>query len=349
MIHHIYSDMGRSNGVTTYGRLVDALIDKSSHPNLTIYHYELGYNDSALFWEVRKELSDKEASKRVVLTVHDAPIVIGKPFDSLIPFKGFFGKAVRKALDITLGRRMVARLLKHVDAIIVLNTRSKQELVRFLKLDADRIYVLGLFDMLPPSKSGMAPMAPSRGGAVRLLFFGNRSPRKGVNVLLSALQEISYKEDLILDIVGSDAGNNTRYMDQTNRLIAGLPESIKVMEHGFVEDTLLRQFIEKCDIVLLPYLDEGIVHASGPLASAMAAGKPVVATDIPTFSAVVRSAETGLLVPPGDISKLAAAISNLLREGTLRAKLGKKAAELMKSTYNKTQTEKALNRIYGEL
>ena len=53
----------------------------------------------------------------------------------------------------------------------------------------------------------------------------------------------------------------------------------------------------------------------------MAAGLPVVASDIPGYRAVLPP-ECGRLVPPGDAGALAAALRELLADDALRARLG---------------------------
>jgi rhamnosyl/mannosyltransferase len=60
----------------------------------------------------------------------------------------------------------------------------------------------------------------------------------------------------------------------------------------------------------------------------MACGKPVVSSDLTTGVRLVnRDGETGLLVRPGDHQALAAAISRLLTDSGLRARLGQTARE----------------------
>ena len=54
------------------------------------------------------------------------------------------------------------------------------------------------------------------------------------------------------------------------------------------------------------------------LIEAMAAGIPVVATDVPGIRDVVRDGITGLLVPPNQPQKLAEAINRLIANSTLR-------------------------------
>jgi glycosyltransferase involved in cell wall biosynthesis len=72
------------------------------------------------------------------------------------------------------------------------------------------------------------------------------------------------------------------------------------------------------DVLVLPsaYEEMGSV-----LTEAMASGLPVVASDVGGIPEVVRHGETGLLVPPGDVDALAAALDRLVADAGLRARL----------------------------
>jgi 2-deoxystreptamine N-acetyl-D-glucosaminyltransferase/2-deoxystreptamine glucosyltransferase len=72
------------------------------------------------------------------------------------------------------------------------------------------------------------------------------------------------------------------------------------------------------DLLVLPsqYEEMGSV-----LVEAMVAGLPVVATDVGGIPEVVRHGETGLLVPPGDVAALAAALDRVVADPVLRARL----------------------------
>ncbi|HZQ38043.1 MAG TPA: glycosyltransferase, partial [Dehalococcoidia bacterium] len=59
---------------------------------------------------------------------------------------------------------------------------------------------------------------------------------------------------------------------------------------------------------------------------AMAAGRPVIASNIGGLPDVVAHGETGLLVPPGDVAALAAAMRRLLADASLRERMGAAAA-----------------------
>ena len=65
----------------------------------------------------------------------------------------------------------------------------------------------------------------------------------------------------------------------------------------------------------------------------MASGLAVVAADCGQISDLVRSGETGILYPPGDLDALTAACEELLRKPKLRLFLGDNAARFIRSHY----------------
>jgi glycosyltransferase involved in cell wall biosynthesis len=78
------------------------------------------------------------------------------------------------------------------------------------------------------------------------------------------------------------------------------------------------------DIFVLPSLWEGLSMA---LLEAMAAGLPIVASEVSGTAHAIVPNETGLLVPPGDIQKLTQAVGRLLSNPTFAQALGAAARQ----------------------
>jgi glycosyltransferase involved in cell wall biosynthesis len=107
-------------------------------------------------------------------------------------------------------------------------------------------------------------------------------------------------------------GRNTQYE----------PRDTSVIFTGVRED--LPEVYKAMDVFVLPSLREGVPMA---LLEAMAMEVPVIATNVGGVPYVIESEDLGLLVPPADAEALAEKILLLLRNPTLRVRMGEKARE----------------------
>lgn len=85
------------------------------------------------------------------------------------------------------------------------------------------------------------------------------------------------------------------------------------------------KIMAQADVVCLPSYREGVPKV---LIEAAAAGRAIVATDVPGCREIVRHEENGLLVPPRDITALAAALERLITDPSLRARMGARGREI---------------------
>jgi len=81
----------------------------------------------------------------------------------------------------------------------------------------------------------------------------------------------------------------------------------------------------------------------------MAAGVPVVASDLPGMASIVRDTGAGLLVDPTDPSAIAAAITSLVTDPARRAEMAGRALAAAHETYNWETQANALLAEYGHL
>lgn len=143
-----------------------------------------------------------------------------------------------------------------------------------------------------------------------VLFLGRfDEPRKGMAVLLDALPRIvEHYEDLQLLIVGR--GDE----DQLRAQAGALARHLRFL--GQVDDAGKASAMRSADVYCAPNIGGesfGIV-----LVEAMAAGTPVVASDLDAFRRVLRDGEAGALVPVGDSAALADAVIAVLGSDVLR-------------------------------
>jgi phosphatidyl-myo-inositol alpha-mannosyltransferase len=145
-----------------------------------------------------------------------------------------------------------------------------------------------------------------------LLFVGRLERRKGLEPLVRAFTRLKTdRPELRLVVVGDGP--------ERDRCQALLPERLRadVSFLGRVDHDDLPRLYASADLYVSPALGGesfGIV-----LLEAMAAGVPLVASDIPGYRSVARDGAQGRLVPPGDVPALATAIGALLDNPALRA------------------------------
>jgi len=100
------------------------------------------------------------------------------------------------------------------------------------------------------------------------------------------------------------------------------------------------------DIAVLCSLAEGFPNS---LVEAMASGTPAIATAVGGNRDAIVDGESGLLVPPGDPVRLAAAIERLLLDAPLRALMGVRARERAQERYSAQGALTALQDNYEHL
>src|SRR3954453_7737926 len=148
---------------------------------------------------------------------------------------------------------------------------------------------------------------------LRLLFVGRAEERKGLPVLLAAFQALVEHVPSRLTIVGADPEEISRRVSDPD-----LMSHIDVL--GKVSDSVLWRQLGEADILCAPSLageSFGMV-----LIEAMAAGTPVIASEIAGYNDVVTDGVDGVLVPPADPQALAEELQLLADEPERLAAMG---------------------------
>lgn len=146
-------------------------------------------------------------------------------------------------------------------------------------------------------------------------YIGHFNFIKGVTYLVQAFERLAARrEDLHLLVVGSGRGNES---DAVRAGVARLSGRATLVERSIDVAALLHRL----DVLALPYV-ASYGHQLYPnlVLEGLAAGVPVVSSDIPPVDEIVREAQTGYLARAGDPSSLADALERALDAGrqTLR-------------------------------
>jgi len=159
----------------------------------------------------------------------------------------------------------------------------------------------------------------------RVYYIGQLYPWKGVDVLVEAMRHVN---DAELVIVGGLPPEPD--LDRLKSLASSLSLEDRVRFRGFVPPPELPVESANADLFVIPLLDSTTARLfTSPLKlfEAIASGRPVVASDLPSIREILTHEENALLVPPGDARALAAAIERLLRDPAFSARLAARAFE----------------------
>jgi phosphatidylinositol alpha-mannosyltransferase len=176
----------------------------------------------------------------------------------------------------------------------------------------------------------------------KILWVNRLDPQKGFEIMLRAFDRVAS------EVVGAHllvAGDG-----RDRALLRSLPADLRsrILRLGTVAHGDLPRYHAAADVFVSPATGQesfGIV-----LVEAMAAGVPVVASDIAGYREVIRDGVDGLLVPPGDPNALAAAIRRVLSEPKLAASLsaaGRARAETFSWDVVAPRLEAVYDRVLG--
>lgn len=231
--------------------------------------------------------------------------------------------------------------------------------VRSLFLDAARVVALGspaatmveaLFgvpreriEMVPNCVPGPSCVAwkkdRNNGAPPHILFLGQLQRRKGVHDLVEALAR---GEVVGLRWVATLAGggpDQSGFEEQAARL--GIRERISFP--GWLARGPTTAFLETADILVLPSYAEEMALS---LLEGMAYGLCVICTPVGAQAEVVEDGVSALVVSPGDVDGLAAALARSIADPALRRRLGHGAREAYLRAYNIADYPERIAAVY---
>jgi glycosyltransferase involved in cell wall biosynthesis len=223
----------------------------------------------------------------------------------------------------------IRRLWADADAVIA-NSRGLAALAK--------AHAPGMSIGVIPAGAGVASLSEhqypeSTESEVRLLFVGRLVKQKGLDVLMRALGKLPLNLNWRLVLAG-DGPEWTAIAGDAARL--GL--SRRVEYRGWLGKEMLATVYSEADLFVLPSRDEGMPNA---LLEAMAAGLPVVATQVAGTSEAVVNGQTGLMVPPGDADALAGALQALISDPARRQAMGRAGQTRAAARYSWTAVAEA--------
>jgi len=169
---------------------------------------------------------------------------------------------------------------------------------------------------------------------------GSLVPCKAHAILIEALTRVAEViPNLVCPIVGEG-----RERPNLESLIRRKGLEGKVILTGQREE--IPELLSLMDLFVMPSFQEGLGLA---LLEAMAAGKPVVASDVGGMTEVIVPGQTGILVPPAKPEALAEAMISLIRDPVRMSTLGSNAKEDVRERFSCNSMVEGTIRVYGRL
>lgn len=268
-------------------------------------------------------------------------LVSGAPGPAVLTYQS---DIVRQRFLGALYRPVLSRVLDRVDRIIVGSPPMIENSAMLAPYAAKcRVVPLAIeTERFAPAPRTLARAAALRAGHARpiVLFVGRLIYYKGVDVLVRAMKDVD--ADLVL-VGGGPLESELRAL----ALSLGIADRVTFLAP--VADAELAAWYRAADVFCLPSVARSEAYGLVQLES-HASGTPVVSTDLPTgVPWVNRDGETGLVVPPGDVPALAAALNTLLTDDVLRARTGAYARERALATFGVPAMVDGTLAVYDEL
>lgn len=159
----------------------------------------------------------------------------------------------------------------------------------------------------------------------RVLYAGQLYPWKGVDVLIRAVAQVPEARLVILGGIAGEADTA-----RVRTLVESSGIAARTEMHATVPQARVAEELARASVVAVPFLRSVMTERhTSPLKAfeAMAAGRPMVISDLPSSREFLRDGENALLVPPGDPNALAGALRRLLEDPNLAERLARTAYE----------------------
>jgi len=187
-------------------------------------------------------------------------------------------------------------------------------------------------------------------GRFLFLTVGGIEPRKGSLELVEALARLRrcVEPAPVVAVVGGHSFQDhgpyrERVLARARELDVAMGRDLVLL--GTVPDDEVPRWYWAADAFVFPSVKEGFGLA---LLEALAAGLPVVATDIPVFREFLVPGEHALLTPPGDPEALAEAMASLVRDPRERGRLAERGPALA-ARYRWDETARQHEAVYARM
>jgi glycosyltransferase involved in cell wall biosynthesis len=239
-----------------------------------------------------------------------------------------------------LAQLYTRRMLKLADAVIEVSAERRRRLACIIPaghiftfrncIDVDAI-ALG-----SPNRSANEP---------KVLFMGVVGPSKGAYDLLNAMQRLKSRGCSLELLI---AGHEEREGDlaRAHALLRELDVEDVCHFAGMVSGASKLQLLGEASLFALPSYQEALPMA---ILEAMAAGLPIVTTEVGGIPEVVKDGHNGFLIRPGDVEALADKLATLAGDQHLREMMGQRSRQIAEQELDVKPYVRRLITLYQSL
>ena len=236
-------------------------------------------------------------------------------------------------------RVAMCEVLAHANALLIGGASFVQEVCDRLGSDPARFTIV-------PGAVDTARFTPGPGGhdgPVRLFYHGRVDRRKGVLDFINALAILRAQGTPFAATI-SGIGPDVDPAQALATDLAFAPRDIAFT--GYAEYGHVPDLYRRADVFVSPTYAEGF---SNTILEAMAAGLAVVSCHAVGVSDCLRDGENGLMVDPGDVQALAAALTRVVTDAELRRGLATAGLEECRRVYSWSAVGRQIMEVYGRV
>lgn len=240
-----------------------------------------------------------------------------------------------------LRRRAALRLaVRGARAAVAVSESTRRRLIERLGPVARRIQVIP--NGVPIRAGQREPTRRALGvrdDEVLILAVGNLLRLKGHRLLLEAVARLPERVPWRVVIAGGRGGEERLHLEG---MIAD--RSLRERAQILLDRSDVPDLLAAADIFAMPSLQEAMPLA---LLEAMMAGVPAVASSVGGIPEIITDGKEALLVSPGEVGPLTAALKSLIEDPALRARLGAAARQRAEDAYSLDRMTDAYLQAYG--
>ena len=224
-------------------------------------------------------------------------------------------------------KKVFLNVYRDVDAIICHSDYIAERIHTEFDVPNEKIYTIPhgpfFYDLPTPRAQEIMRGFGLTEGNVIFLLQGILLPYKGVDLLLDAWQIVENETfDTCLVIAGT---GSPELLEQLQLQVQRLGLQRIHLQFRFISTEELVTLYRAADVVVYPYR---AVTTSGALATGLALGKAIVASDLSVFRELLVNEESALLIDPNDKTQFASALLRLANQPALREKLASRIKDL---------------------